>query len=269
MIKNRLKSLRARGFTLIELLVVIAIIAILAAMLLPALSRAKDKAQATKCLSNQKQLDLGWTMYAVDNNDVLVPNWLLTTGASAPESWVSGDMFVPSDALNLDTLRKCRLFIYNPAVGIYQCPAAHAPSPAGALITPVRTVSLNERMGGGLSTDTSSGGTIFAPSDGGYPTKFRKLSSVQNPSPVEALTFIDESLKTIDDGLFFLPVNQRASWQNSPTVRHSKSATLAFADGHSERWRWKGLNVEQALDTPISNASLIDLLRVQSAIYKP
>src|SRR6202035_356281 len=110
---------------------VIAIIAILAAMLLPALSRAKEKAQSIKCLNCMKQLTLCWVMYAGDNDDRVVHNWLLPSGLSSPEAWISGDVSRPLGATNLNDIRNNRLFAYNTSVGIYKCPSLTGRAPAG------------------------------------------------------------------------------------------------------------------------------------------
>src|ERR1041384_1776123 len=222
------------GFTLIELLVVIAIIAILAAMLLPALTKAKDKATAISCVNNLKQLTLAAMLYSTDHADAIVPNYAMSTNA-----WVSGNVAVLPGATNLADIRAARLFPYNQSVDIYRCPADRFPL-AGKATPRVRSYSLSCMMGAqnqGLA-DLCHPGI----------KENLKFSNVSLPGPSDALFFLDEqsdpndlsgNSTSIDDGDFGVFTAAGTVWPNTPASRHGNGGTLSFADGRAEQWRWR------------------------------
>ena len=262
----------AGAFTLIELLVVIAIIAILAAFLLPALSKAKSRAQTIICLNNQKQLTLCLHLYVPDNNDFFPPNnpgatFTITTNGDAfsyslQKSWLPDPDAVAE--INPSNIINGLLYKYNTSLPIYHCPADQSTLQAadGTPLSQLRWRSYNMSQSVNGNPDPT-----YAP----YIPAWTKFTAVRHPVPSELFVLIDENADTIQDANYGAPplgspYFYSNMWWDMPSDRHGQGANISFVDGHAEHWKWVYPKVAYDDGQPVAPEEMADFMRIQNAM---
>jgi prepilin-type N-terminal cleavage/methylation domain-containing protein/prepilin-type processing-associated H-X9-DG protein len=249
------------AFTLIELLVVIAIIAILAALLLPVLSKGKGMAQSIACVNNLKQLEECCHLYTADFNDFLPPNQAggavaAPSSTNSPSitnnisSWCPGIAPLDTTTANLE---QGLLYPYNTSPAIYHCPADQSTVDGYPNLPRTRSYCMDI----GLNCPD-------------IPNSYKKFTEIRQPPPSGLFVLIDTQEDDIWDGTFgiFSSDSYWADyWLDLPADRHRQGANLSFADGHVEHWRWKAPKFFQGAWWPAySDADLTDLQRLQQCV---
>jgi prepilin-type N-terminal cleavage/methylation domain-containing protein/prepilin-type processing-associated H-X9-DG protein len=251
------------AFTLIELLVVVAIIGILAALLLPVLSKSKAKAEAVTCSNNLQQLTLAWILYSEDNGDLLVNNHGVPETLARRQTWANNveDWQSSDDNTNLVYLTDSKLGPFaNRSARIYKCPADRVPAPNGPR---TRSMSMNS-MVGNPGELTNRFNPLYR--------QFYKTVEVPNPSGI--FVFLDEQADTLNDG-FFLNILDEYSWGNVPGSYHNGAVSLSFVDGHRESHRWVVPNTVRPVvgakinSFPATPPTDFDWLKSRTSVKKP
>ncbi len=237
---------RANGFTLIELLVVIAIIAVLMAILMPALNRAREQGKRAACLNNVKQMTLAWTMYA-DDNDGKIVNGNTSTGGHNKDGtcWVYWPGRGVSEEERRDGIKRGLLYPYCPSLKLYKCPTGIR----GEVVTYAIVDAMN--------------GHDVIPGAEGQILKNR----MQIRKPGQRAVFIDEGrLSPVSWTVYY----DRAQWWDGTPARHGDGTNLSFVDGHSEYWKWKDPRTvarSKGESTATVQLDNLDLQRIQRACW--
>ena len=273
---------KPKAFTLIELLVVIAIIAVLMAILMPALNRVKEQGKRVVCLNNMKQLTLTWIMYADDNDDRLVngeadeghdgqcimpadnharhPREMWWTGDDCATGYMQGAQ-LPRDT-QLRAIKAGALFPYCKDENLYNCPTG--------IRGEMRTYTITDAMNGLCRTGTYSGKTGVRV--GRTVLWVKRRTEIIAPGPSNRLVFLDEGRVTPDSYACYY---DQAKWWDPPFVRHGDGSNVSFADGHSDYWKWEGKKTLETgkLANPLHQmvpeipAEFEDLARMQKGVW--